>query len=90
MRASFHHATHSVSSRNASVVAIENQAFFIAANRAGSDGPFKFLGHSRIISPMGDVVAAASTFETMLLADVDPDLVRKVRDRFPFLSDRRS
>lgn len=68
--------------------AIENQAFFIAANRAGSDGPFKFLGHSRIITPMGDLLAEAGAAEQLITADIDPALVNKFRDTVPALADR--
>lgn len=68
--------------------AIENQAFFIAANRAGSDGPFKFLGNSRIISPMGELLAEAGAGEEMITAELDLAQVEAFRRKVPSLADR--
>lgn len=68
--------------------AIENQAFFIAANRAGCDGPFRFLGHSRIISPMGELLAEAGDGEEMITAEIDMQQVEAFRQKVPALADR--
>ncbi|TWT66882.1 (R)-stereoselective amidase [Posidoniimonas polymericola] len=68
--------------------AIENQAFLVAANRAGSDGPFKFLGNSRIISPMGELLAEAGAGEEMIAAEIDLGLVEAFRKKVPSLADR--
>jgi predicted amidohydrolase len=38
---------------------------------------------------MGEILASAARTETLVLADVDPDVVRATRKRFPFLADRR-
>ena len=70
--------------------AIENQAYVAAVNRVGTDGnDLDYAGDSMIIDPMGNVLASAAEGETMLLADVDPDEVTRVRERFPFMADRR-
>jgi predicted amidohydrolase len=70
--------------------AIENQAYVIAANRVGADGNgVAHDGDSVILDPLGRPLAAASIGETVLVADVDPAEVTKVRERFPFLADRR-
>jgi predicted amidohydrolase len=70
--------------------AIENQAYVAAVNRVGTDGnDLAYAGDSVVIDPMGNVLACASEVETILLADVDPDLVAETRARFPFLPDRR-
>jgi predicted amidohydrolase len=68
--------------------AIENQAYVAGVNRVGTGGTIDYAGDSRIISPLGDVLAAASTVETVLMVDVDPAEVDDVRSRFPFLRDR--
>ena len=47
------------------------------------------VGDSRIVSPMGELLATASGVETILLADVDPAEVTATRDRLRFLPDRR-
>jgi omega-amidase len=69
--------------------AIENQAYVVGVNRVGSGGGLRYTGDSRIVDPMGEVLAAASTTETMLTAEVDPALVRETRDKLPFFQDRR-
>ena len=69
--------------------AIENQAYVVGCNRVGDGGKLHYTGDSRIIDPMGEVLAAASGGETMLLADIDPAVVTQTRERFPFSADRR-
>jgi len=70
--------------------AIENQAYVVGVNRVGADGNgLEHLGDSRIISPMGELLATAAGVETMLLADVDAAEVATTREKFAFLPDRR-
>ena len=71
--------------------AIENQAYVVACNRVGTAGDgTEHMGDSRIISPAGEVLAAAAGVETIVLADVQVSEVAGVRDRFRFLADRRA
>jgi predicted amidohydrolase len=70
--------------------AIENQAYVLGVNRVGTGGKLTYVGDSYIIDPMGEVLASAAGTETLVLADVDPEVVRATRKRFPFLADRRS
>ena len=69
--------------------AIENQAYVVGCNRVGDGGKLHYTGDSRIIDPMGEVLAAASVGETILSAEVDAPVVAETRERFPFLQDRR-
>lgn len=69
--------------------AIENQAFVVACNRAGSDPDNVFAGHSMVISPWGEILAEAGEEETMLTADVDIASIDTVRSRIPVFEDRR-
>ena len=70
--------------------AIENQAYVVGVNRVGADGNgLEHLGDSRIVSPMGELLATAAAVETILLAEVDAAEVAATRDRFRFLADRR-
>jgi predicted amidohydrolase len=70
--------------------AIENQAYVVGCNRVGTAGDgTEHTGDSRIISPMGDLLATASGVETIVLAEVDPAEVAATRDRLKFLPDRR-
>jgi predicted amidohydrolase len=71
--------------------AIENQAYVVGVNRVGEGGGLTYAGDSRIIDPMGDVLAAAPEGEeACIVADVDPAVVSDTRARLPFLADRRT
>jgi predicted amidohydrolase len=70
--------------------AIENQAYVVACNRVGTGGDgLHHAGDSRVVDPMGEVLAAAAGGETLVLADVDAAAVTATRDRFAFMADRR-
>ena len=71
--------------------AIENQAYVVGCNRVGTAGDgTEHAGDSRIVSPMGELLATASGVETVLVADVDPAEVAATRHRFRFMADRRA
>src|SRR3712207_2428397 len=60
--------------------AIENQAYVVGCNRVGAAGDgTEHSGDSRIVSPMGELLATAAGVETIVLADVDPAEVRAVQ-----------
>jgi predicted amidohydrolase len=69
--------------------AIENQAYVVGVNRVGEGDGLVYAGDSRIVDPLGRVVAEAAGSEALLVADVDPAVVVETRRRFPFLRDRR-
>jgi predicted amidohydrolase len=70
--------------------AIENQAYVVGCNRVGTAGDgTEHVGDSRIVNPMGELLATASGVETIVLADVDAAEVTATRDRLRFLPDRR-
>ncbi len=69
--------------------AIENQAYVVGCNRVGEGGGLKYVGDSRIVDPLGELLATGSHGETTLFADIEPERVANVRDRFRFLPDRR-
>ena len=71
--------------------AIENQAYVVGCNRVGTAGDGTgHAGDSRIVSPMGELLATAAGVETVLVADVDPAEVTATRGRLRFLADRRA
>src|SRR3954447_7019441 len=71
--------------------AIENQAYVVGCNRVGTAGDgTEHAGDSRIVSPMGELLATAAVGETIVLADVDPAEVAATRERLKFLPDRRA
>jgi predicted amidohydrolase len=69
--------------------AIENQAYVVGCNRVGDGNGLAYSGDSRIVDPLGHILASASRTESILLADVTAERVAEVRDRFRFLQDRR-
>ena len=63
---------------------------WVAGNRVGTAGDgTEHAGDTRVVSPMGELLATASGVETIVLADVDPAEVTATRERFQFLKDRR-
>lgn len=70
--------------------AIENQAYLVGVNRIGVGDGIRYTGDSVILDPLGRPLAEASLTETVLVCDIDPGEVKRVRDRFPFLADRRT
>jgi len=70
--------------------AIDNQVFVIAASPANHpQALYQAYGHSLVIDPWGKIVAAAGTDETILMAEVNLDLVSQVRNEMPLLRHRR-
>jgi predicted amidohydrolase len=70
--------------------AIENQAFVVAANQIGAYLPGRRSGgRSMIVDPWGLVLASAPDAETVIVADLDFELLRDVRRRIPALEHRR-
>ena len=69
--------------------AIENQAYVVGVNRVGTGDGLTYVGDSVILDPLGEVVAVEGDGECTITGDVDPARVREVRERYPFLRDRR-
>jgi predicted amidohydrolase len=70
--------------------AIENQAYVIGCNRVGEGNGLAYSGDSRIIDPLGELLATGARTESILLADISATVVAEVRDRFRFMQDRRT
>jgi len=70
--------------------AIENQAYVIGCNRVGEGGGLSYSGDSRIVDPLGELLATAARTESILLADISAATVTATRERFQFLRDRRT
>ena len=68
--------------------AIENQAYIVGCNRVGIGDGLPYSGDSRIIDPLGTVLAAGDNSETIIYADIDANYVTEVRKQFPFMQDR--
>ncbi len=69
--------------------AIENQAYVLGVNAVGTIGKYEYAGDSVLLGPMGERIRGAVQEPAIVLGEVDPGQVRAIRDRFPFLKDRR-
>jgi len=73
--------------------AVANGFWIAASNRVGVEAPLnphKFYGSSYFCSPRGKIVAQASDSEDeVLVADIDLDEIREVRNTWQFFRDRR-
>jgi len=60
--------------------AMENQVYFAAVNRVGTERGFQFIGESSICAPNGQIITrAAGTAAAILYANVDPLVSRQKR-----------
>ena len=59
--------------------AIENGMYICASATPGGHEGFKFLGHSRISSPAGEILSDALDRETWIAAEYDSDIVKRFR-----------
>lgn len=71
-----------------SVRAVEEQVVIVACNAVGTQAGVKLAGHSRVVDPWGTVLAEAGDDEGITYCDIDPGIVRTVREEFPVLGDR--
>jgi omega-amidase len=71
--------------------AIENQLYLACANRTGIDGEVVFGGTSLIVDPWGEAIAAASERdEELVVAAIELQRVRDVREYMPVFKHRRT
>jgi predicted amidohydrolase len=69
--------------------AIENQCFVVAPNQIGDHpGGLRSGGRSLIIDPWGVVLAGATDSEGVIVAELDFDVLRRVREQLPTLPRR--
>jgi N-carbamoylputrescine amidase len=73
--------------------ACANMYFVGAINRPGNESPWnigEFYGNSYFVNPRGQIIAEACRSEdAVLLADLDLNLIREVRNVWQFYRDRR-
>jgi beta-ureidopropionase len=73
--------------------AVANGVFIGAINRPGTEGPWnigRFYGSSYVCDPRGQILAEASEDkDELVVAEMDMDKVREVRDLWQFFRDRR-
>lgn len=70
--------------------AVENLCWVAAAGQFGHCPPnHTSFGRSMIIDPWGVVISQASDGETIIIAEIDIDVLEKIRQKFPALQHRR-
>jgi predicted amidohydrolase len=70
--------------------AVENQCYVVACNTAGTHSGVRMGGMSVVIDPWGEAIAEAGPdLEAVVAADLDLDALRRTRESFPVLADRR-
>ena len=71
--------------------AIESQAFVFAAAQGGMhENGRETFGHSLIVSPWGELLAEAGVHPTVIVADVELQLLEDIRRRVPSLQHDRA
>ena len=71
--------------------AVENQSYFIIANRVGTDDGVTFAGSSLIVDPSGTILAAASPDrEELIQAEISEQVIADVRNRVTVFAHRRA
>ncbi|OEU45211.1 MAG: hypothetical protein BBJ60_01330 [Desulfobacterales bacterium S7086C20] len=68
--------------------AVENQVFVLGANRSGRDDELIYAGHSRLVSPYGEVLARAARRSATISATIDLSVLEQTRKQIPCLEQR--
>ena len=69
--------------------AIENQQYVATANGSGEFPDATLLGRSTVFDPWGTTLASAADEPALVVADLDPERIERVREEFPAWHDRR-
>jgi predicted amidohydrolase len=69
--------------------AIENQCFLVGVNRVGSDPQVRYAGHSLILTPKGEALAAGGSEPEVLTAVLERQSPLDYRLKVPALNDIR-
>lgn len=69
--------------------AIENLSYVATVNGAATFDDATLLGRSTVYDPWGTPVASSGDEPTLVVTEIDPMQVERIRDDFPALEDRR-
>jgi predicted amidohydrolase len=71
--------------------AIENQCFVVAPGQCGANPATGVVsyGNSMAVGPWGEVLCRAGDTESVMVVDLDPESLTRIRSRIPVLSHRR-
>ena len=68
--------------------ALENLSYLISSNCVGINRGIRFVGHSQVVDPTGQIIAGSDDEECIVWAEVSREIVLRVRSEFPALRDR--
>ena len=73
--------------------AVANGVYIGAVNRVGTEAPWnigEFYGSSYVVNPRGEIIAQGSEDkDELVVADMDMDMIKEIRDNWQFFRDRR-
>ena len=69
--------------------AAENQMYVPGCNTTGTNPVDRYSGSSITADPTGAIISQADSRECLIYSDIDPALVRQIRQEFPVENDRR-
>ncbi len=73
--------------------AVANGVYIGANNRVGTEAPWdigEFYGSSYVVNPRGEIIVQASdNKDELIVADMDMDMIREIRNNWQFFRDRR-
>ena len=70
--------------------ACDNQVFTIGVAPAlDKNANYNSYGHSLIVNPWGEIISSASFEEELIIAEIDLNEIKKVREELPLLKNRR-
>jgi len=68
--------------------AVENQAYTVGVNHAGTEHGVHYGGHSAVCDFSGQTLCTLPQTESTAAATLDPDALEAFRQKFPFLQER--
>ncbi len=69
--------------------AIENQCYIIGINRIGIGNDLQYNGKSIFVSPDGDILNKISEKETLIIKELNMNMIKTVKEQFDIKRDRR-
>lgn len=69
--------------------AIENQCYIVGVNRIGKGNGLEYVESSMAFDPLGERLTKAHSKAELMIVEVDKELVKKVREKYPFKEDRK-
>ncbi len=67
--------------------AFENSCFLIQSNRVGQENDLTYAGYSKVVNPRGEILSDSKQEETLVVAEIDLEDIKKTRENVPYLKD---